>query len=123
MYEKLRKELANKFCALLAETVLPEDLEFEIDQAERRLMSADMYAGGSVRPATPKRAAEQLLRGNPQLDEWLPWTTDYWRGSETPEEFVTSILPKSDSLDQGDLVTRHNPAVPKTLCTRQDSNL
>lgn len=88
----------KKFRALLEES---PDPQWEIQNALRRMEAEDMLWQRLPPNASPKQAAFLIFSENEALTEW--WTDirdrGWWESALTPEELITAILPKYDTLD------------------------
>lgn len=91
-------KLEEKFRTLLEESLDPQS---EIQNAARRMEAEDMLWQRPWPNSSPRQAAFQVFGDNEALTEWWMDIRDrgWWESALTPEELITAILPKYDTLD------------------------
>lgn len=87
-----------KFRTLLEES---PDPQWEIQDAARRMEAEDMLWQRPWPNSNPRQAAFKMFGDNKALTEWWMDIRDrgWWASALTPEELITAILPKYDTLD------------------------
>jgi hypothetical protein len=87
-----------KFRALVEES---PDPQCEIQDAAQRMEAEDMLWQRPWPNSNPRQAAFQMFGDNEALTEWWMDIRDrgWWASALTPEELITAILPKYDTLD------------------------